>query len=140
MCSPPLGESAEPALERRINTKHSTAFLPMQLFCTPTCTGHTHETTRTTSVIYYHQTYEYSNKQNQKPTHHYVFLNTDKWDSHPDASPEGARRAPPRGDERRQLNGALGAAMRLSVLSQSPPEITRPITTKKKKTKCPRPP
>ncbi len=66
-----------------------------------------------------------------------MFLNSDRRDPHSDASPEGARRAPPRGDEWRQLNGALGAASRLSALSQAPPKITRPVTNKQPKRKKP---
>jgi hypothetical protein len=87
------------------------------------------------SVIYPRQTNVYSNEQYKKPTHHDVFLNTEKRDSyHPYASPEGVGRTPPRGDKWRMQNGTLSAAMRLKALSQAPPEITRhPMTTKQPK-------
>ena len=57
--------------------------------------------------------------------HHNVFFNTERIYMHPNASPEGAGRMPPREDEWRFQNGTLGAAMRLKALSQAPPEITR---------------
>jgi len=63
-----------------------------------------------------------------------VFLNTDRRDLNPYASPEGAGRKPLRGDEWRLQNGTLGAAMRLKTLSYAPKEITRhPMTTKQPK-------
>ncbi len=81
--------------------------------------------TRKQIVIYLRQATEYSKENYLKTTHHNVFLNTEKRDLHPYASPEGARRTPLKGGEWRLQNGALGAAIWLKALSQTPPEITR---------------
>ncbi len=129
MYSPSLGESAEPAFERRNNKKHFTDFKLVLLVAPRDMPDLPTKETRKQTVIYPRQTNKVSNEQSKKPTHHGVFFNTKNLDLNPYASPEGAGRTPPRGDERRLLHGTLGAAMRLKALSQAPPEIARPMTT-----------
>ena len=83
-------------------------------------TPETHtKTARTTSVIYSPQSVDYPKKQYTKSTHHEVFFNTITRDSHPYASPEGACRRPPRGNNWLARCGTLGAAMRLTASRQS---------------------
>jgi hypothetical protein len=81
--------------------------------------------TRTTSAVYPRQTTDYSKKLYHKSTHHNVLFSTEIRDTNLYASPEGAKRLPPRGDDWRQKKGTLGAAMRLKALSHAPPVITR---------------
>ena len=57
--------------------------------------------------------------------HHRVFLNTQTWDSHPNASPEGPGTSPSEKYQRWPNTRPLGAAMRLTALRKSPTDISK---------------
>jgi hypothetical protein len=78
--------------------------------------------THTTSVIY--STLKDPTETGKKTNlHHRVFLNTQMWDSHPIASPEGLGTTPSEKCQQWSDARPLGAAMRLTALRQSPPKI-----------------
>jgi len=135
MCSPYLGASAEPALEGRENKKHFTAFNSVQFFALRETPDLFTKRTRITSVIYSpteDQTETTKNKNNHRTP---VFLNTNKRDSYPYASPERPGTAPSRKCQRRSTLGPLGAAMRLTALRQPPEYISIPKQPRQPKPK-----
>ena len=84
MRSPPKGESAEPASERQENKKHFTIFKLVHNFFALRDYPDIHtEQTRISSVIYPRQTTNHSKNKYPNLTHHEVFFNTERRDSHP---------------------------------------------------------
>ncbi len=97
--------------------------------------------TRNTSVIYSPKEEHTEKEKNENNHHKPVFLNTNKRDSYPYASPEGPRTTPSEICQRWFVVRPRGAAMRLSALRQPPKDISRPKQPRqsKKKTQCSRP-
>ena len=69
--------------------------------------------TRITSVIHPQQATDCLKTINNKFTHHNVFFNTEIRDVYPYATLKGSKRLPPKGNDSRQRNDTLGAAIRL---------------------------
>jgi len=57
------------------------------------------EQTHISKVFYPRRTTNHLKNKYPKPTHHGVFFNIERRDSHPYASPEGVGRTPPRGGQ-----------------------------------------
>jgi hypothetical protein len=95
MCSPPLGESAEPAFKRRkIKSILMFSTICNLLVLLETIDLNTKQT-RITSVIY--PPFSDQTETNKNKTKHHintVFLNTKPWVSTPYASPEGSGATP----------------------------------------------
>ena len=83
---------------------------------------------RITSVIYSPSEDQTETNKNKKQHHNTVFLNTITWGTLPYASPEGHGTTPFEECQRWSTIGPLGAAMRLTVLRQSPKDVSRPMS------------
>ena len=135
MCSPPLGESAEPA-SKKAEKKAFYCFSPWVIFFAHRHILDTHtKRARTSSVIYPPFADQTKTHINEKQHHNTVFLNTTAWDSHPHASPEGPGTTPSKKCQRWSSAGSLGAAMRLTALRQSPQDISGPMNSMQMKRK-----
>ena len=89
-----MGESIEPASKRRKNKKHFTAFHLGSLFAPRETLDVIKKQTRIPSVIFPPYAYKTYMKKYETKHHNIVFINTDTWDSHPKASPEGPGTTP----------------------------------------------